>query len=131
MNTVLLSQPEIVARLLEIKAARSAFDVEEAELLTQLKMRVDEGHNAEPEAEPESMPDFSIFKPTTCRLLTAMYEARERIFSQEDIRDVIGDEYASETAVKLVILKARRETEDYEIEIKNIHGKGYQLIIGK
>jgi len=37
MTAVSLSQPEIVARLLEIHTARRAFDVEEAELLTRLQ----------------------------------------------------------------------------------------------
>jgi len=116
-------------RLLEIKLERqalylqlAALEKEEYEILTETE-RTD---------EEEPMPDFSIFKDTTCRLLTALWEAPDRILSQEDIREyVILDEYASEKAVKNVIARARQEVEDYEIEIKNIHGKGYQLITEK
>ena len=127
MNTVLLSQPEIVARLLEIKAARSAFDVEEAELLTLLKMRIDEGHNE----EPELIPDFSMFKDTTRRLLTELWDAPDKMIEKEDVRhDVILDEYASEMAVKNVVRRARRELSESKIKltIKNVFGKGYQLV---
>jgi DNA-binding response OmpR family regulator len=117
-------------RLLEIKLERqalylqlAALEQEEYEILTETE-RTDEV-----DAE---MPDFSIFKDTTCRLLEAMWDAPDRMMSQEDIREyVILDEYASDKAVKHVIARARQEVEDYEIEIKNIHGKGYQLIAEK
>jgi len=141
MNTVLALQPEDVAlllannverqelqvRLREIQARLDALDQQDNEILTGT-VRIDEGHNEEPEA----MPDFSIFKDTTCRLLEAMWEAPDRMMSQEDIREyVIFDEYASENAVKQVIKKAKKEIGEYEIEIKNIWGKGYKLITDK
>ena len=82
------------------------------------------------ERNEDAMPDFSIFKETTCRLLEAMWAAPDKMLSQHDIReDVIFDEEASENAVKQVIKKAKKEIKGYAINIKNIYGKGYQLVL--
>jgi len=121
-------------RVLEIKKERqalyeqlAALEREEYEILAR-EMRIDEGHTEEPEA----MPDFSIFKPTTCRLLTAMYEAPDKMLYHDDIRqDVMDDEYASDRAIWNVIDRAKEEIAEYNIEIKNVRGKGYQLIADK
>ena len=117
-------------RLLEIKLERQALYLQLAALEKE-EYEILAGDVRTDEVEAE-MPDFSIFKDTTCRLLTAMWEAPEKTLSQEDIReDVIFDEEASDNAVKQVIKKAKKELEDYNIEIKNIWGKGYQLITDK
>ena len=105
----------------------AALDQEENEILTGKVCA-----EYEEPVEEEATPDYSIFSYKTCLLLTEMHEAPNRILSYENIReDVIFNVDASERAVKNVVLRARKEIEDYEIEIKNIHGKGYQLIIGK
>ena len=112
----------------ELEALRDQFLHKLCRVERALRRREKEGVAEETEAPP----DFSIFKPTTCRLLTAMYEAPDKMLYHDDIRqDVMDDEYASEMAIKNVVRRARQEIGGYEIEIKNIHGKGYQLITEK
>ena len=124
MNPRLLEIEKEERELLERLLALSR----EKEELRARDVRIDEGHNE----EPEPPPDFSIFKPTTCRLLTVMYEAPDRMLYRDDIRqEVMEDEYASEKAVWNVVDRAREEIAEYNIEIKTIHGKGYQLIADK
>ena len=75
--------------------------------------------------------DFSLFKDTTRRLLVELWDAPDRMLSQEHIKEyVILDEYASDSAVKMVIRRARQEIENcsrFLYEIVSIPRKGYQL----
>ena len=102
----------------------AALDQEENEILTRtVRLEYEEP------VEEETMPNFAIFSYKTSLLLTEMWEAPNRVLLYENIReDVIFNEDASEDAIKMVVLRARKEIEEYDIEIKNIHGKGYQLI---
>ena len=83
-------------------------------------------------AEEESgLPDFSMFKEETSRLLTAFWHAPEKLLFREDIRQkVIFDNKASDGAVRQVIDRAKKALQEvnFPYDIKNIRGKGYKLI---
>jgi len=82
-------------------------------------------------AEENDDVDFSMFKETTRRLLIELWDAPEKMISHQDIReDVIFDEEASDQAVKNVIVRARYELAEAKakFDIKNVFGKGYQLV---
>jgi DNA-binding winged helix-turn-helix (wHTH) protein len=75
--------------------------------------------------------DFSIFKDMTRRLLTELWDAPKRMISQEHIREyVMLDEDADAGALRKAMYQVRKELEskNFGYEIRNIWGKGYQLI---
>ena len=122
MNTVLVLQPEDVARLLEIDKGIQALLRERESILTKAVRTEYE--------EPET-PDFSMFKDTTRRLLTELWDAPRRMLSHQDIReDVMFDEYANDGAVRKAMCIARRELKrkNFSYDIKNIKDKGYKLV---
>jgi DNA-binding winged helix-turn-helix (wHTH) protein len=112
-------------RLLEIIEERQvlyerlvALDREEKEILTG-KVRTD-----------EECVDFSMFRDTTSRLLTAFWNAPDKMLSHEDIRqDVLFDPEASDCNVRRVINRARKalQEKNFGYEIRNIKGKGYHF----
>ena len=74
--------------------------------------------------------DSEHFRPSTFRFLQQLWLATDNTLSKEDVRqDVIGDEYASDLAVRHVINKARKELENvgFPYEIETLRGKGYKL----
>ena len=116
--------PEDVARLLKL-------EMEARELSARLDDISREREAILTKGCTECVPDFSMFKDTTRRLLTELWDAPERMLSHEDIRqDVILDEYASDGAVKHVIMRARKELMNHEFayNIRSIWGKGYQIV---
>ena len=118
---------EIFARLNAINLAESELRAERVVLLAELQERREEGKHEEPEA-----PDFSMFKDTTRRLLTELWDAPRRMLSQQDIReDVMLDAYATDGAVREAMRKARRElrSQNFAYDIKNIKNKGYGLVV--
>ena len=75
--------------------------------------------------------DSEHFRPSTFRLLQQLWLAPDHTLSKEDVRqDVNEDEYASDTAIRTVIKKARRELAcvEFPYEIETIPAKGYRLI---
>ena len=126
MNTVLVLQPEDVARLLEIDKGIQALLRERESILTKA---------ARTEyVEPEHAPDVSMFKGTT-RLLLMEY-----MLFPEDIRqDVMGllpddDETdADGSGLRKIIERARNNINKcpgFRYGIMSIKGKGYQLVDG-
>jgi len=74
--------------------------------------------------------DSEHFRPSTFRLLQQLWFAEDHTISKEDVRqDVNEDELASDTAVRLVVNKARQALDELEFpyEIETIRGKGYRL----
>ena len=132
MTAILSPQQEIAARLREVHAERrriikklGKLDDRETDLLTQLQ---DRGSG---NGEQYSLPDFSMFKDTTRRLLTEFWVAPDRMLSHEDIRqDVIGDDLANDCTVWQVICRANAELvkKKFPFEIKNVKKKGYRLV---
>ena len=61
-----------------------------------------------------------------------LWDAKKNTLSQQEIRvDVMGDEFASDSAVRNVVKRARQEMQnrrDCHYRIKNIRGDGYQLV---
>jgi DNA-binding response OmpR family regulator len=128
MTAVSLLQPENIARLLaiiaerhELRARLDALDQEENDIL------MGTGH--------AQQIDFSMFKDETSRLLMEFWKAQNRMLSQEDIwQDVMflnPDDEINNGAIRQVIDRARKAIEtcpDFRYEIKNIRGKGYQLV---
>ena len=111
-------------RVLEILDRLESIDVEAAGLRKELRKVL--------EAEEDgTQPDFSMFKDTTNRLLTEFLCAPNHMLSYNDIKlDVILDEYASDSAVRSVIKRARKEMRncaDCRYEIKSIPRWGYKL----
>jgi len=118
-------------RVLEILDRRAAIRLAVGELCAEdLVLETELRAILEGVAEPE-VPDFSMFKDTTRRLLTELWDAPERMLEKEDIRqDVILDEYASDGAVKQVIGRARIEMQEkrFPYVIKTVFNRGYQLV---
>jgi DNA-binding response OmpR family regulator len=112
-------------RVFEILARLKSIDLEGAALREELQEIL--------EAEDGSVKqaDFSMFKDTTSRLLTEFLCAPYYTLSHEDIRlDVIRNEEASDSAVRSVIKRARKEMKSYPeclYEIKSISKTGYKL----
>jgi DNA-binding winged helix-turn-helix (wHTH) protein len=78
--------------------------------------------------------DFSMFKDTTRRLLTNLWDAPDKMLSHEDIReDVMFDPEAPDRNIRRTINRARKalREKNSRYAIKNIKGKGYQLIRGE
>jgi DNA-binding response OmpR family regulator len=80
--------------------------------------------------------DFSVFKGTTARLLTQMWEADGKQITLTDIQDdIIGDDMASDQAIWSIVKRAKQELKDnkFDYTIKSIKGEGYKLqpILGK
>jgi len=77
--------------------------------------------------------DFSMFKDTTRRLLIEFLNVSGNILTQDDIKTaVICDEWASDSAVRSVIKRARKEIRtcpDCHYEIKSISQKTYKMEI--
>jgi len=75
--------------------------------------------------------DFSMFKDTTQRLLTELWNAPGNTLSHNEIRlDVMFNEDASDSAVRNVITRVRKEMRDCldcQHEIKTIPKRGYRL----
>lgn len=74
--------------------------------------------------------DSEHFRPSTFRLLQGLWFAPDHTLSKEDIcQDVIGDEFASEIAIRHVINKARQELAmvEFPYEIETLRRKGYSL----
>jgi DNA-binding winged helix-turn-helix (wHTH) protein len=130
MTAILPPQQEIVARLWEIHTERrkilkkmEKLNDNETDLLTQLQEQGD--------VKSIEQPDFSVFKDTTSRLLTELWNAPTRMLSHEDIRqDVIFDDEANDSAIRQVISRAKTELNKmkYPFEIKNVKKKGYTLV---
>ena len=103
-------------RKLEILAIMSALVAELTDILT---------------AVPAPIPNFSNFKETTARLLTALWNAPKKMLSHEDIReDVIWDGEASNKAVERVVARGREELREHQcsFEIVNVYRKGFRLV---
>jgi len=69
--------------------------------------------------------------PTTFRLVRQFWEASNRFLSKEDIRqDVVEDDDASETVLRVLISNARKELRKagFPYEIVTDRGKGYWFI---
>jgi len=89
-------------------------------------------------AESTEHVDVSMFPSETRRLLTEFLKSPKRILSHEEIRqDVMllspeeGDTDINGCALRQVIDRARKNMKDhpnFHYEIKNIRGKGYQLV---
>jgi len=70
------------------------------------------------------------FTPSVFRLLQQLWFDPDRFLSKEDVcQDVIGDEYASDGAIRHVLCDARKETEKvgFPYVIETVWGKGYKL----
>lgn len=120
---------EILDRLNAIELAESELRAERVVLLAELRER-QEGKCEEPE-----VPDFSMFKDTTRRLLTELWDAPEKMVSQEHIKEyVMEDEDADLGYLRQVINRAKQEMKDcpdFQYDIENVWGKGYKLIARK
>jgi DNA-binding winged helix-turn-helix (wHTH) protein len=85
----------------------------------------------QPEIVKQADFDFSMFKDTTCRLLTELLNAPGHMLSHKIIRqDVMFDVEASDSAVRNVVKRARKEMKENgacRYEIKTICTKGYKL----
>ena len=114
------------SRVLEILVRLESIDLEAVVLRKELREMLE----AE-KTDHKEYADLSAFKDTTRRLLTEFLNAPNHILSHEDIRqDVIFDEWASDSAVRSVIKRARKEIKacrDCHYEIKPISKKGYKL----
>jgi len=87
-------------------------------------------------AESTEHVDASMFSGETYRLLMEFLKAPKHILSHEDIRQdvmlLLPDEEGGDgSALRQVINRARKKLKDhpnFHYEIKNIRGKGYQLV---
>jgi hypothetical protein len=130
MTTVFTSQQEIIHQLRKNHEERqkvlkklTMLGDSEAELMMQLQEQ--SGINA------VVIPDFSMFKDTTRRLLIEFWIAPNRMLSHEDIRqDVMFDNEAKISAIWQVISRANAELSKMKFcfEIKNMKKRGYQLV---
>jgi len=116
----------MIDRLLEIQK-------EEQELLTRLQTlsREREDILTGKVRTDEECVDFSLFRDTTCRLLTEFWHAPDKILFHEDIReDVMFDPEAPDRNVRRAINRARKALREnnFGYEIRNIKGKGYHLV---
>lgn len=71
--------------------------------------------------------------PVTFRLVQQFWVAHDRFLSKEDVRqDVVEDDDASETVLRVLIAKARKELKavHFPYEIVTEWGKGYRLVPG-
>ena len=76
--------------------------------------------------------DFSMFKDTTNRLLLELWNAPNKMLSHEEIKEyVMFDPEAPGRNVRRAMNRAREALRQKNVhcEIKNIRGKGYQLVM--
>jgi len=105
-------------------------------LLTRLAILEQQDTTILTKAENMEHIDASVFPCETYRLLTEFLRAPKHILSHEDIRqDVMllqpDEEGGDGSALRQVIDRARKKLKDHphlRYEIKNIRGKGYQLV---
>ena len=132
MNTVLVFQPEDVARLLEIERESRELSARLEEIASERESILMKAVRTE--YEESEVPDFSMFGGTTSLLLTKFYQAENKMLFPDDIwQDVMfrsPDEEDENGGVRVTVRRARRELEasDCGYEIKNIRGQGYQLV---
>jgi len=111
-------------RILEILDRLESIDVEAAGLRKELRKVLEAKENG-------IQADFSMFKDTTSRLLAEFADAPNHVLFYDDIRlYVMFDEEASESAIRSMIKRARKEMRDCldcYYEIRTIPQKGYKL----
>jgi len=114
------------SRPLEILNRLETIDLEAATLRKELRKALETEKK-----ESVQKADLSMFKDTTSRLLAEFLDAPNNMLSFDDIRlYVIFDEDASESAIRSLIKRARKEMKDCpccHCEIKTIPKKGYKL----
>ena len=113
-------------RVLEILVRLESVDLEAIALRKELREVLEAEQNGNTMSA-----DLSMFKGTTRRLLIEFLSAPNCMLSHEDIRlDVMFDEWASDSALRSMIKRARKEMKacrDCPYEIKPISKKGYKL----